>query len=123
MKIAMLNCLKANEVCGGVACLRAFYAREAGFARYEGEDLQLMGFLRCSNCGKELAEDRGMTEKLERLVSVGTQAVHIGVCAKMNDQKCETMESYARWLEEHGVEVVWRTHDWARRPPEKRNTP
>ena len=131
MKIAMLNCLKANEVCGGVACLRAFNAREAGFARYAGEELQLMGFLRCSNCGKKPEEDRGMKEKLERLVSVGTEAVHIGICAQMNDVKCETMGSYAEWLEDHGVEVVWRTHDWARpkpgerKPPkpEERNTP
>ena len=109
-KIAMMNCLKANEVCSGEACLRAFYAREAGFARYFGEELKLMGFLRCSNCGKTPEEDRGMTEKLERLVSVGTEAVHIGVCAQMGGVRCPTMEENARWLEARGIEVIWQTH-------------
>ena len=109
-KIAMLNCLQANDVCGGVACLKAFYARTAGFARYDGEDVQLMGFLRCSTCGKPPEEDRGMMEKLERLVSIGTETVHIGVCAQMNGIKCPTMEKHARWLEEHGIEIIWQTH-------------
>ena len=109
-KIAMMNCLKANDVCGGVACLRAFYARSAGFARYEGEDVQLMGFLRCTGCGNKLEEDKGMMEKLERLVSIGTETVHIGVCAQMHDVKCPTMQTNAKWLEDHGIESVWRTH-------------
>ena len=109
-KIAMLNCLQANDVCGGVACLKAFYARTAGFARYDGEDVQLMGFLRCSTCGKSPEEDRGMMEKLERLVSIGTETVHIGVCAQMNGIKCPTMEKHARWLEEHGIEIIRQTH-------------
>ena len=109
-KIAMMNCLKANDVCPGASCLRAFYARKAGFARYEGEELQLTAFLRCSHCGKTPEEDKEMVMKLDRLVQEGTEAVHIGVCAQMNHTKCETMEANAKWLEDHGIEVIWQTH-------------
>lgn len=109
-KIAMMNCLKANQVCAGVACLDALRERRAGFACYAGEDVDLRAFLRCSNCGKTPQEDPGMTEKLERLVSSGVEVVHIGVCAHPKGIRCQTMERYAAWLEEHGIRVVWKTH-------------
>ncbi len=109
-KIAMMNCLKANQVCAGVACLDALRERRAGFACYAGEDVDLRAFLRCSNCGKTPQEDPGMTEKLERLVSSGVEVVHIGVCAQPKGIRCQTMERYAAWLEEHRIRVVWKTH-------------
>lgn len=109
-KIAMMNCLKANQVCAGVACLDALRERRAGFACYAGEDVDLRAFLRCSNCGKTPQEDPGMTEKLERLVSSGVEVVHIGVCAQPKGIRCQTMEHHAAWLEEHGIRVVWKTH-------------
>ena len=109
-KIAMMNCLKANQVCAGVACLDALRERRAGFACYAGEDVDLRAFLRCSNCGKTPQEDPGMTEKLERLVSSGVEVVHIGVCAQPKGIRCQPMERYAAWLEEHGIRVVWKTH-------------
>lgn len=109
-KIAMMNCLKANQVCAGVACLDALRERRAGFACYAGKDVDLRAFLRCSNCGKTPQEGPGMTEKLERLVSSGVETVHIGVCAQPKGIRCQTMERYAAWLEEHGIRVVWKTH-------------
>lgn len=51
-----------------------------------------------------------MTEKLERLVSSGVETVHIGVRAQPKGIRCQTMERYAAWLEEHGIRVVWKTH-------------
>lgn len=110
-KIAIMNCLKANQVCAGVSCLDALRERRGGFACYQGEDVDLCAFLRCSNCGEALEKDRGMTEKLERLVHSGVETVHIGVCAQMKGIRCKTMESYANWLEQHGISVIWKTHD------------
>ena len=110
-KIAMLNCLKANEVCTGSGCFKAFNNREAGFEPYKGEEVELTAFARCSNCGKMTEEDPGMLKKLERLVDVGTETVHIGVCAKAKDgSHCRFMQSHADWLTDHGVEVIWKTH-------------
>ena len=109
-RIAILNCLKANDVCTGAGCLKAFYARTGGFAAYGEEALTLTAMARCSHCRMPLEADPGMQRKLERLVEAGTEAVHIGVCASPRGQRCPTMESYAEWLEAHGIQVLWRTH-------------
>ena len=46
-KIVMLNCLRANSVCTGAACLQAFNAKTKTFARYGDEPLELVAFFRC----------------------------------------------------------------------------
>ena len=106
--LAMLCCLDANDVCTGAGCLRALRERRGGFACYEGQETELLAFLRCSHCSTPLEEDAGMQEKLERLVSIGTQAVHIGVCAQPKGEKCPYMAANAKWLEDHGIQVIWR---------------
>ena len=110
-KIAILACLKANEVCAGVACLNAFEDRLAHFTEYANEEVRLCAFMRCSECGKYPEESRGMTEKLERILRCGVETVHIGVCAKKRDGTvCPYMEKTAEWLENHGIRVVFGTH-------------
>lgn len=64
-KIVMLNCLRANSVCTGAACLQAFNAKTKTFARYGDEPLELVAFfllqrVRCTtgrrrNGGKDRA--------------------------------------------------------------------
>ena len=108
--LAILCCLDANDVCTGAGCLRALRERRGGFACYEGQETELLAFLRCSHCSTPLEEDAGMQEKLERLVSIGTQAVHIGVCAQPKGEKCPYMAANAKWLEDHGIQVIWKTH-------------
>ena len=94
--LAILCCLDANDVCTGAGCLRALRERRGGFACYEGQETELLAF--------------GMQKKLERLVSIGTQAVHIGVCAQPKGEKCPYMAANAKWLEDHGIQVIWKTH-------------
>ena len=36
--------------CAGGKCLRAFEERQGGFSRYEGEDVQLVGYTTCDGC-------------------------------------------------------------------------
>ena len=108
--LAILCCLDANDVCTGAGCLRALRERRGGFACYEGQETELLAFLRCSHCSTPLEEDAGMQKKLERLVSIGTQAVHIGVCARPKGEKCPYMAANAKWLEDHGIQVIWKTH-------------
>lgn len=110
-KIAIINCLNANDVCAGVGCLAALDARSAHFARYAGEEVKLCAFMRCSRCGVDPEDDRGMMEKLERLVKCGVECAHIGVCAQRRDgTTCPHMEKTAQWLQSHNIEVIWGTH-------------
>ncbi len=69
-RIAILTCLKACQVCTGAACLSAWNQRSRGFARYQGEEVQLSAFLHCNGCATSPLEDAGMREKLDRLVSL-----------------------------------------------------
>ena len=109
MKIAILNCLKANEVCAGCACLKAFNARRGGFERYRGAEVELTAFLRCNGCGRELGD--GMREKLERLRSEGVEAVHLGVCTRDRDgAECAAITRMADILEAWGLRVIRGTH-------------
>ena len=112
-RIAILACLKANDVCAGCGCLSALYDRKARFERYAGEEIRLTAFMRCSHCVREgdPMEDPGFVEKLDRLVQEGTEVVHIGVCAGRDDESaCPGMRRMARAFSERGVEVVWGTH-------------
>ena len=58
MKIAMLNCLNANQVCTGAGCLRAFNSRTKHFAEYGDIPLELVAMARCNGCGKGIDELR-----------------------------------------------------------------
>ncbi len=110
-KIAILTCLQANDVCAGCSCLRAMNERIGHFALYRGEELELAAFMRCSQCGIDPREHKGMMEKMERLVKEGVQTVHIGICTQRRDgTTCPWMQQCATWLEAQGLEIVWGTH-------------
>lgn len=107
-----MACLKANDVCAGASCLDALYERKSTFSIYEGEEIRLTAFLRCSQCQVFPEDDPGMTEKLNRIVSSGTETVHIGICSVNGEtgELCPYMECAARWLREQGMKIVWGTH-------------
>ena len=90
--IAMLTCLNANAVCTGASCLKAFYDRTGSFAIYQTEALYLDAFMKCNGCGNPPNTDHGMLEKIERLKQLGTQIVHVGICARKKDgTECPTI--------------------------------
>ncbi|MCD8023361.1 MAG: CGGC domain-containing protein [Lachnospiraceae bacterium] len=115
-RIAILNCLNANDVCAGASCMKALEERRAAFSVYQDQEVLLSAFARCSHCHVHLKNDRGMQEKLERLVSEQVSTVHIGVCATQRNRgtqqvtRCPYMEENEQWLKEHGIEVIWGTH-------------
>ena len=80
MKIAMLNCLKANDVCTGAGCLRAMNSRTGHFTPYAAEPLELVAMARCSGC--EVGIDEGFREKLDRIVSEGPATWASAPCGK-----------------------------------------
>ena len=110
-KIARVTCLQANDVCAGCSCLQALNNRRAYFEQYASENVELCAFMRCSQCGVDPEDDRGMLEKLERLVKVGVETAHIGICAKKRDGTiCPHMQKTSDWLNTHGIQVIWGTH-------------
>ena len=110
MKIAILNCLKANDVCAGASCLKAFNTKTRHFAEYGDAPLELVAFGRCSGCGTGI--DEGFREKLDRMVQEGAEVCHLGVCTKQHDtgSECPTITEAAAYLEAKGLRIVRGTH-------------
>ena len=111
-KIVMLTCLKANRVCTGAACLQAFNSKTKTFARYQ-EPLELEAFFRCIGCDSQGIGvwDEGMEEKVERLLSLHPDAVHLGVCTKeKSGRRCPLIQRVADALSEAGAVIVDGTH-------------
>ncbi len=111
-KIVMLTCLKANRVCTGTACLQAFNSKTKTFARYQ-EPLELEAFFRCNGCDAQGIGvwDEGMEEKVERLLSLHPDAVHLGVCTKeKSGRRCPLIQRVADALSEAGAVIVDGTH-------------
>ncbi len=115
-KIAILTCLKsAGSCCTGAACLEAFYNRKGGFGQYIGEELQLVAFCHCNGCESILDTDNGMKEKLERILSIHPDAVHLGVCTLKGDAgRCGTIVEFIKIFIENGIQVIDGTHSSSR---------
>lgn len=110
-KIAMLNCLKANEVCTGAACFKAYNEKRKAFEQYKGQDIELIAFMCCNGCEKEPNTDKGMLEKIERLKKESVENIHIGVCTQDRQGiECETITRIIKMIEEKGIKVIRGTH-------------
>lgn len=115
-KIAILRCLRSEENCTGALCLKHFYQRKGAFARYGNEELQLMAFMSCNGC-KNLSfeDDAGLQEKLERILSIGVEVVHVGICCQTRTDDlllCQQVKKIIAYFEQHGIEIVMGTHQY-----------
>lgn len=110
MKLALVNCGRANSVCTGAACLQAMNERSKNFECYKGQDITLCALMRCNGCGNTVEKDAGMQEKLERIISMKPDVAHFGKCTFEKDKMCDTMEDFRTRLEAAGIKTVLGTH-------------
>lgn len=117
-KIIILTCLKAAKSCTGAACLKAFNNRSGGFGQYQGEELELEAFCHCNGCDSVFEQDEGMKEKLDRILSISPDAVHLGVCTVHRDtgKRCETIEKLIDFFRDNNITVIDGTHNSSRLP-------
>lgn len=113
-KIVILRCLRSEENCTGAACLQVFNNRSAQFARYGDEEIQLVAFMACNGCRKlTLGYSSGLEEKIERILSIKPDVVHVGICCKTRTDDNEYCPEALRLVDifrNHGIEIVWGTH-------------
>ena len=81
-KIAVLRCLRTSNNCTGSGCLKAFNNKPTllPFMRQRKQNWPL--FLNCSGCGDVQMpnNEEGLRKKLDRLVTIGVEAVHLSGC-------------------------------------------
>lgn len=108
-KIGIMVCEKANKVCAGCSCLNAFNGKTHAFKQYEGEEVELGAFFRCSACEEvKINDDKGFLEKALRLKKENIEKVHIGIC--MEQTNCKKKDDMKKYLEDLGIEVLFGTH-------------
>lgn len=109
-KIVILRCLRSEENCTGAACNN----RSSQFARYGDEEIQLVAFMACNGCRKlTLGDSSGLEEKIERILSIKPDVVHVGICCKTRTDDNEYCPEVLRLVDifrNHGIEIVWGTH-------------
>lgn len=113
-KIGILTCIHSNNVCARVGCLAAFQNRTDFFQDYP-EDTCLAAMMTCNGCKDsnptDPIEDKGILEKIDRLVSEKISTIHVGVC-RLPDGKheCPRMTQICNMIEERGIKVIRGTH-------------
>ena len=112
-RIVILRCLSSNDVCTGAGCMRAFNTKSGAFARYGEEPLELEAFWSCNGCGDCRFEHQA--GKLERIIGLKPDAVHVGVCVKQRTEDgdevtCKTIEEICERLQASGLTIVEGTH-------------
>lgn len=110
-KTAILTCLDAvGSVCTGAGCMSAFNQRKGSFSKYE-EDLELVAFFQCNGCDSDVMTDKGIIEKIERIVKINPDAIHVGVCTMKRDgTRCESITTLMNYLQSQGIEIISGTH-------------
>lgn len=67
----------------------------------------------CNGCEKSLDEDEGLKKKVERILELQPDSVHVGMCTIKKDiqKHCETIKNMTQIFKESGIEVVNGTHN------------
>lgn len=115
-RIAILRCLRSNDVCTGAACMQALHKKTGAFAMYGDEALELEAFWSCNGCGDcKLKNQAGIEEKVARIVSLKVDAVHVGACTKLRNDMgeqvmCRKIVDICERLRQAGIKIVDGTH-------------
>ncbi len=97
LKIAILVREETTAKCTGKGCLRSFFAKTEGFARYRNMEVELTGFF---HSGGDL------DYKLAKMKEAGVKVIHVSTCMRAK------YEGYGELVEKIGkdFDVIGYTH-------------
>ncbi|MEF9984383.1 MAG: CGGC domain-containing protein [Oscillospiraceae bacterium] len=107
MKISILHCKNASNVCTGASCFKAYNNCLKSFEQYKDNKPELAAFFDCGGCDINRKTNAGMIEKMERLKSEGIEKVHIGVCI---NEKCRYLDDILQMLNDFDIPYEFGTH-------------
>ena len=86
---------------------RFFFQLSGRYDSGSCDDMQRMQRKQC----KRTAEDEGILEKADRLVSEKISVIHVGVC-RLNEEKkeCPRITQICGLIEDRGIKVIRGTH-------------
>lgn len=92
--------------CAGGKCLRSLRDREGAFARYVGEEVELVGYTTCGGCPGGNVEYAPAEMKKN-----GAEVIHLATGLVVGYPPCPHLEHFCEFIPaKYGVEVVVGTH-------------
>lgn len=104
-KVGIIICDRWRR-CAGGKCLRALRERQGAFARYAGEEVELVGYTTCDGCPGGNVEYAPAEMKKN-----GADVVHLATGLIVGYPPCPYIDDFERFIEEkYGMDVVVGTH-------------
>lgn len=92
--------------CAGGKCLRALRERAGAFARYAGEEVELVGYTSCGGC-----PGGNIEYAPEEMQKNGAEVVHLATGLVVGYPPCPHVEAFQEFIPaKYGMEVVLGTH-------------
>ncbi len=94
------------RTCAGGKCFRSMRNREGAFSRYQGHEIELVGYTTCNGCPGGNIEYAG-----NEMVKNGVEVVHFATGLLVGYPPCPYIATFKQFIENrYGVEVVLGTH-------------
>ena len=104
-KIGIIICDR-YRLCAGGKCLRSLRNREGAFARYEGMDVELVGFTTCGGCPGGNVEYAPAEMKRN-----GAEIIHLATGLVVGYPPCPRLQAFCDFIPaKYGLEVVVGMH-------------
>jgi len=104
-KIGIIICDRYRG-CAGGKCLRSLKEREGGFARYQGEEVELVGYTSCGGC-----PGGNIEYAPEEMKNNGAEVVHLATGLVVGYPPCPHLDYFLEFIpRKFDMEVVMGTH-------------
>jgi len=104
-KIGIIICDRYHT-CAGGKCLRSLRNREGAFARYEDEEVELVGYTTCGGCPGGNIEYSPAEMKKN-----GAEVIHLATGLVVGYPPCPRLQAFKEFIPtKYGIEVVIGTH-------------
>ncbi|NCQ35387.1 CGGC domain-containing protein [bacterium] len=104
-KIGIIICDRYST-CAGGKCFRSLAERAGGFARYAGQEVELVGFTTCGGCPGGNVEYAP-----EEMKANGAEVVHLATGLVVGYPPCPYLDHFREFIpRKFGMEVVVGTH-------------
>lgn len=105
VKVGIIICHRYHT-CAGGKCLRSLRNREGAFARYLGEEVELVGYTTCGGCPGGNVEYAPAEMKKN-----GAEVIHLATGLVVGYPPCPRLQAFCEFIPaKYGLEVVVGTH-------------
>jgi predicted metal-binding protein len=105
VRIGIIICHRYHT-CAGGKCLRSLRNREGAFARYRGQDVELVGYTSCAGC-----PGGNIEYAPEEMKKNGATVIHLATGLVVGYPPCPNLPRFQTFIEEkYNLPVVVGTH-------------